>query len=57
MAVNAEKAESAAGAEVTTAAARGGAHRGPMRKISVRRTEPIKVTSAPFSHQPAIVPV
>lgn len=24
----------------------------PMKKIMVRRTEPIKVTSAPLNHQP-----
>ncbi|MFF1838844.1 hypothetical protein ACFVXE_32340 [Streptomyces sp. NPDC058231] len=26
----------------------------PMKRIVVRRTEPIKVTSAPLNHQPAI---
>jgi hypothetical protein len=28
----------------------------PMKKIVVRRTEPIKVTSAPANHQPVITP-
>ncbi|MHC5909048.1 hypothetical protein ACVNF4_35055 [Streptomyces sp. S6] len=28
----------------------------PMKKIAVRRTEPIKVTSAPFNHQPLPTP-
>jgi hypothetical protein len=28
----------------------------PLRKIVVRRTEPIKVTSAPANHQPLPIP-
>lgn len=27
----------------------------PMKKIAVRRTEPIKVTSAPLNHQPVLL--
>lgn len=30
------------------------APRSPMKKIVVRRTEPIRVTSAPLNHQPLI---